>query len=567
MSKRKHSTPATIGAARTLEAILAIATQVSAASDPLDILVRLARALIDGLDYTGGALFLDSPQSDNPQPSPADATPALPILPLTGTTRATPAIAQTMAGHVTSFAHGALDSRLPDMLRQLLAANHGEGGLLLPLQARGHMLGIMALYQRAPGAPRGSKLRLTASFAALVAMAFAQASSAHATRQHDISVTEEARVKSSLLAAAEQERHLRDAVLNATNEGMLLLDATGHVLLTNAAFHRLLDIASDRPPPDVIDFCAQLVPRLHDPEGFCQLIERAMAEEHSLTGAMVLTSPLRREFLIASTPVHVGHRAESGRLITLHDVTAARAAERVKSEFVALASHELRTPIHVMLNYLELLLDGHFGSLTPEQRRYLSLVMTNGEQLAFLTNDLLDLARLQEGQLSLHPTQVNLSTICHDVVQALAYQAAARQQQLQLNLPGAPIILTGDPHRLSQIVRNLVENALKYTPEGGTITVRARQRNGQAIIEVQDTGIGISPEEQARLFTRFFRADNELTRRTAGTGLGLAITRSLVELHGGTITVHSRPGSGSTFRVILPTTISTATAPSAATLA
>jgi len=549
MGKRRRHANGTADGARTMEAIVTIATHMSAASDPLEVLARLTQALIAGLGYAGGALFLD-----HPRVHAAEVLATLPLLPLTDPVSAAPAVAEVLAGNLVGFAHGAFDTRLPSVLRQLVRASHGEGGLLLPLQARGRMLGMLALYDHTPGAPHGSRRRLTASFAAFVAMAFAQASAAHATRQHDVSATEEALTKSRLLAAAERERRLRDAVLDVTNEGILLVAADGRILLTNAALHRLLNIPTDRAPLDIVDFCAWLAPRLHDAEGFCRLIERAMAEKEPLSGEMVLLLPHRRECVVLATPVRLWDGSEIGRLITLDDVTEARAADRVKSEFVALASHELRSPIHIILGYLELLLDGRFGPLTAQQREHLALVMASGQQLAFLVNDLLDLSRLQQGQLTLHRTPVNISAVCHDVVCALAPQAVAHRQKLHLDLPHEPLMMSGDYNRLSQVVRNLVDNALKYTPDGGTITVRAWDRDGWATIEVRDTGIGINPDEQVRLFTRFFRVDNEMTRKTTGTGLGLAITRAIVELHGGTITVESQRGSGSVFRVVLPRT-------------
>jgi signal transduction histidine kinase len=228
-------------------------------------------------------------------------------------------------------------------------------------------------------------------------------------------------------------------------------------------------------------------------------------------------------------------------------------ANQRKTAFVTLVSHELRTPLASMLGYTELLLEGQGGPLGERQREWLGIIGHNANRLETLIDDLLDIARIEMGKLDLKPTPLDLMPLIQEVARALRPQIARKGQRLTLELAEALPAIVGDADRLRQILTNLLSNALKYTPSGGRITITARQDAGGVRVAVQDTGIGLTPDEQAQLFTPFFRAQHETTPRVGGTGLGLAITRALVELHGGAITVTSVPGQGSTFSVMLPT--------------
>jgi signal transduction histidine kinase len=225
---------------------------------------------------------------------------------------------------------------------------------------------------------------------------------------------------------------------------------------------------------------------------------------------------------------------------------------QLKSEFVTVASHELRTPLTAITGYMELLLEGQMGPLAAAPRQCLGMVKRNAERLVELIDDLLDIARIEAGKVELQRTPLDLAPLIQEVATALRPHIEAKGQQLSLALAAALPSASGDAERVRQILTNLLSNAHKYTPSGGRITVTAGGEAGRVWIEVQDTGIGLSPEDQGRLFTKFFRAQHPMTREVGGTGLGLAITRALVELHGGAIAVASAPGQGSTFSVTLP---------------
>ncbi len=232
-------------------------------------------------------------------------------------------------------------------------------------------------------------------------------------------------------------------------------------------------------------------------------------------------------------------------------------ANRLKTEFVNMVSHELRTPLTSVQGYVYLLLEGQAGRLGDEQQECLTVIKNNAERLLGLINDLLDISRIEAGRTDLHRTALDLAHLIRGVVSSFRPLIDAKRQALTVEISDALPAVWGDSARVTQILTNLVSNAQKYTPAGGRITIAAQPESGFARVDVRDTGVGLSHEEQARLFTKFFRGQNRATQGVAGTGLGLVITRALVELHGGCITVSSAPGQGSTFSFTLPGTTAT----------
>ena len=231
---------------------------------------------------------------------------------------------------------------------------------------------------------------------------------------------------------------------------------------------------------------------------------------------------------------------------------AIRDAGRMKTEFVSMVSHELRTPLTSIAGYVELLLDRATGRMDDEARESLAVVRRSADRLLSLINDLLDISRIEAGRLELRRRPLALPPAAEAVALSLRPLLESKRQHLVLHLDPSLPAVSVDADRLAQILTNLIANAHKYTPVGGTIVVGARRREGEIEVDVTDTGVGLSPGEQALLFTPFYRAHPDGAPREAGTGLGLAITRLLVELHGGRIAVASEPGKGSTFSFSLP---------------
>jgi signal transduction histidine kinase len=260
-------------------------------------------------------------------------------------------------------------------------------------------------------------------------------------------------------------------------------------------------------------------------------------------GLMVVIGAVRRSTMEAQRLAEEAARA--------HELT------QLKSEFVTLVAHELRSPLTSITGYVELLLERPGGTSAEGQREFLGIVKRNADRLLQLIDDLLDIARIEAGKVELRRTRLDLAGLIQEVAKALRPQIEAKGQRLTLDLAEALPAVTGNADRVTQILTNLLSNAHKYTPPAGSITITARGEEGEegrVRVNVQDTGVGLSSDDQAQLFTKFFRAQHRTTAGVGGTGLGLAITRALVELHGGEITVTSTLGQGTTFGFTLPAT-------------
>ena len=228
-----------------------------------------------------------------------------------------------------------------------------------------------------------------------------------------------------------------------------------------------------------------------------------------------------------------------------------RELDRLKDEFVALVSHELRTPLTSIRGYLELVLDGEPENLTDEQRQFLKVVERNSDRLQRLVGDLLFVAQVDAGRLALELDHLDAAEVGAEAIEAA--RPAADQKGLELRLTGdSRAQLIGDRARLAQLVDNLVSNAIKFTPGGGHVEISVRSGNGNVTIEISDSGMGISADDQERLFQRFYRTPSATSQAIPGTGLGLAISKAIVDAHEGTIELESTEGHGTTFRVTIP---------------
>jgi protein-histidine pros-kinase len=218
-------------------------------------------------------------------------------------------------------------------------------------------------------------------------------------------------------------------------------------------------------------------------------------------------------------------------------------------------SHELRTPLNSVIGFSDLLLAMRSpeSPLTDTQHDYLETIARNGRHLLQLINELLDLSKIAAGRMELRPEPLELQAALREVAESIRAQIEARKHTLAIDLPPEPVMVSADPGRLRQVLLNLLSNAIKFTTDGGRITLGARvEDTGRVRVAVSDSGIGIAPDDQAKLFREFVQLDAGASRRYEGTGLGLALSQRLVELHGGTIGVESQLGKGSTFWFTLP---------------
>mgnify|MGYP001097733276 CR=1 FL=1 len=229
-------------------------------------------------------------------------------------------------------------------------------------------------------------------------------------------------------------------------------------------------------------------------------------------------------------------------------------ADRAKTEFISFVAHELRTPMTSIRGYADMLLEGMFGDLPAQHEQFIQTIHNNVTRMQVLVSDLQDVSRIETGHLKLEIQPADLADALKEALQSTRGQVEARSQDLTLDTPDDLPMVHADPSRLTQILINLLSNAYKYTPEGGSISVRIHLQDEYVHCAVSDTGIGVSPEDQEKLFTKFFRSEDQAVRDMPGTGLGLCITKSLVELQGGQMEVKSQLGEGTTFTFTVPVT-------------
>jgi PAS domain S-box-containing protein len=353
-----------------------------------------------------------------------------------------------------------------------------------------------------------------------------------------------------MLRGQEVEASKSQAILEGVADGVMVADAQGQVILFNAAAERILGLqreeAMGRSTSEMLGLyggqAQDWMEAISKWQGV-QELEEYLAARLEIGGRIVS---------VHLAPVLMGQEF-LGTVSVFRDVTAEVEAERAKSEFVSTVSHELRTPMTSIKGYADLLLMGAVGSLSDDQQRFLTIIKSNTDRLTLLVNDLLDISRIESGRLVLTPRVVRIDDLITQVVTALAARAAERALNLHTDLPQVLPEIFVDPDRVIQVLTNLVGNACRYTPSGGEIVVLARAKGDEIRVSVRDTGIGISEDDQKRLFSRFFRSDDPVVQDAPGTGLGLSITKSLVEMHGGQIWVESTLGEGSTFTFTLPT--------------
>lgn len=360
-----------------------------------------------------------------------------------------------------------------------------------------------------------------------------------------------AREFTAMLAQTEEERRESEAVLKSLSDVVIATDARGRIALFNAAAERAFAV----PEAHALGRPVLAVARLAGlAEGFAEVLAGRPAETRELQ----TTVPEERVYEAHLSPVRQPNGEVAGAVAVLHDVTEIRRLEHVRSEFVANVSHELRTPLTSLQGFVETLQDG--AAEDPATlHRFLEIIAAETGRLSRLVDDLLDLSRLESGRLEIRRDPVDLSGLVERALAFYAPAAQAKRVTLEGALPPDVPPVPGDEDLLEQVLRNLVDNAVKYTPEGGRVGVSAElaeypDGRREVVLSVADTGPGIPPEHLPRLFERFYRVDRARSRQLGGTGLGLAIVKHIAERHGGRAWVDSVQGEGATFSVALPLT-------------
>lgn len=232
---------------------------------------------------------------------------------------------------------------------------------------------------------------------------------------------------------------------------------------------------------------------------------------------------------------------------------AEKMANSVRNNFVSMVSHELRTPLNSVHGFIDLLMQGHMGELTQEQKLYLGYAQEGVQQLMAIVEDILLLTRSDSGQFEMRQEEVNLLTLTKQALRGLQPQAQKAEVVLSYDIASPVPILYADPQRIMQVLNNLLTNAIKFTPPGGSVTLRARAYDKRfALVSVQDTGYGIAPEDRPHVFERFYQANHHLQSKMGGYGLGLTIAKLIVEQHGGQINFDTTVNKGTTFYFTVP---------------
>jgi len=332
-----------------------------------------------------------------------------------------------------------------------------------------------------------------------------------------------------------------DTILSSMDDGVVAVNMRREVILANRAAADLFDL-----PPDVI---GQNIFEATRHEELTRILEKTMDSRETFTSEVRARPGSEQTIAITSSPLQDQKGKIQGAVAVMRDVTSLRHLEQMRQEFVSNVSHELRTPLTSIKGFVETLLNGH---LEDKQllERFLNIIAAETDRMIALINDLLDLSRIESGKLKINRAAVDMKKVFDDTVLLLQSRAEEKRIELTNNIYD-PVIVEGDEKLLRQVALNLVDNGVKYTPEGGRVWIEAEQGLDYVEFIVADTGVGIASEHLDRIFERFYRVDKGRSRQTGGTGLGLAIVKHIIDRHKGTIAVESRVGKGTKIRITL----------------
>jgi two-component system phosphate regulon sensor histidine kinase PhoR len=359
------------------------------------------------------------------------------------------------------------------------------------------------------------------------------------------------------LRRLEDERDQSAAILSSMSEGVAVVDRDERIRYANPAFRRALHSGRGE------TFEGRRLLEVTRQSEILSLFQGALAGFEQMEAEIATAGLKPRHFLVRAAPVGpVGPVGNTGAVLVVLDITEIRRLERVRRDFVANVSHELRTPLTAIQGFAETLLRGALEE--PENsRRFVEIIRDHASRLARLTEDLLKLSRIEAGKLDLALRPVSVATVVDQCVDMARLKVQEKRQSLTVSVCEPPPLVRADSHALLDVLRNLLDNAIQYTPEEGRIAIRVvvnggargagEGRTDEVRIAVEDNGIGIPASSHDRIFERFFRVDPARSRKVGGTGLGLSISKHLVEAMGGRIELESRLGLGSTFTVVLPT--------------
>jgi two-component system phosphate regulon sensor histidine kinase PhoR len=349
----------------------------------------------------------------------------------------------------------------------------------------------------------------------------------------------------------EMEERLREgelsvqAVFGAMLDGLVVVDDLHRVRLMNREFRRVFGLEEKLSDGTLLELIRHAsVDRL-----VMEAIRSGQPRRESIQISRGTSEA--REMEVSAVPLGENLAQMEGAVVLFRDVTQLRQVEEMRRDFVANVSHELRTPLSIFRGYLETLLDDPHQP-PGELLRILEIMERHSDRLNALVEDVLSLARLESPGAELDLSEVDLAELLHSIMRDWEKRFEARQLKSHLNFPGNLPLLEADESRLQGVIYNLLDNAVKYSQPGGTVSLRAAVVGDRVRISVADQGVGIREADLPRIFERFYRADKARSGELGGTGLGLSIVKHIVQLHGGTVEAESEPGKGTTISVLLP---------------
>ncbi len=403
----------------------------------------------------------------------------------------------------------------------------------LPLLARGEVLGLLNIQSRAARHFTADDMELLTAIGNQIGIAIANA---------------------QLIDDAERRRATLDSVMNSLVDGLILVDKRGRIAYMNPRAEVLLDLPAPAMMGQMLDTMdRELVGRLAQPEAVFAQLRAATADLHSTPAVEFTVSAEDTRTLQARFFSIQGTGGGSlGLGLLLRDITREKELDQMKSQLLSTVSHELRTPLASIKGFATTLLRQDVEWDEGSRREFLSIISEESDRLAELISNLLDMSRIEAGTLRIETEPMDLHPIIEET--ATEFQMMTRDHTIQTLLPPVLPPVVADPRRARQVLRNLVENAVKYSPNGGPITISAQVRTDHLQVSVADQGIGIEPQQLDHIFDRFYQVDSASTRRVGGSGLGLSICEAIVEAHHGEIWVESQPNLGSIFHFTLPLT-------------
>ncbi|MBN1483433.1 MAG: GAF domain-containing protein [Chloroflexia bacterium] len=394
--------------------------------------------------------------------------------------------------------------------------------LCVPLISRDRIIGVIQLLNKTDGDFLEDDLSRLQGIAATVSVAIENA---------------------GLYEQTEEERGRLNAILISTTDPIIVTDAQQRLLLVNPAAARDFDI-------DPLEQEGEPLPQALQHRALIQLFNQAVESNQPIVGEITLEEGAVTLHVNIS-PVRGVAQQALGHVAVMQDITTLKELDKMKSEFVATVSHDLKTPLTAIRGFADLI--KMTGNMEEQQKQFLDRIREITQEMANLITDLLDIGKIEAG-IEMDQLPCDLGELTQGVVRDLVPRAREKNIEVDLQVPPSVPSITGDPDRLKRVLTNLVGNAIKYTPEGGHVRVTLAQEDSYLVMAVKDDGIGIAPRDQKQLFQKFYRVRSDETAHIEGTGLGLAIARSIVEHHGGRIWVESELGQGSTFAFSLPLT-------------